>query len=185
MEREFVENHLQVEDVNRWNTKVLAQYITDDELGEIDQIVETYRSYFLQKILDLPEMSKRIPSVQDELKTRFIQNGFFDLRMVKELSTLQATELLKNITKSDLGYAIAMLDHLNFITEFTKQNGFSLSDRNKELAKWFNTTARTIKGNVNVLTHQSKENRDRYKSWESKETVIKYYRNLKSGPKPL
>ena len=52
------------------------------------------------------------------------------------------------------------------------------AELNKFLAKNFNTTDRSVKGNINVLDVYSKEDKERYTAHLFKEKVKEFYQTL-------
>lgn len=117
-------------------------------------------------------------------KSEVIENslteyGFFDLETVKILSKANQCILITKISIS-LPYAIAMFEHLGFIKYLSQQHFGSKTELNKEIAKWFSSDkdGRAVKGNINVLSNNSKEDRSRFTAHLHKEKVKKDYEDL-------
>lgn len=127
---------------------------------------------------DNPELLKTKVEI---LRENLTQYGFFEIEKVKLLSNENKELLLINISKSELPYSVAMFDYLLFIRHLEKNHFYSKKELYKEISKWFNKDkeGRAVKGNINALSEQTKENKKRYTSFQHKETVKKDYENLK------
>jgi len=119
------------------------------------------------------------PTKAQKLTEKLKPIGFFDLDKVKSLSSQGQINLVELIAEKQIPYAIAMLNYLGFIESLTKNHYSSKVKLNKEVAKMLLTADRNIKGNINVLSSVSKENRTRYTAHEHQEQVKKDYEKLK------
>jgi hypothetical protein len=72
-----------------------------------------------------------------------------------------------------------MFEYLGFL-KYLKAEYFKTNNKLfKVLADWFKVAERTIKGNINVLSPVSEEDRTRYTADQQKQTVKKDYEKLK------
>lgn len=120
------------------------------------------------------------PTKAEILNGKLYQYGFGNLPKVQALSASQRENLINKIASEKLPYQIAMLDFLGFFT-FAQENHF---DSKFKMFKVFdhilNGNERDIKGNLSVLSLQSKEReRKRYTAHLHKEVVEKDYKNIK------
>lgn len=121
-----------------------------------------------------------IATYSEKLKNSLIEHGFFELSKVKQLSEHSKQTLLELICTNETPYGIAMFEFLGYIkllkTEYFNNTDYKLQ---KALAEWFSVSERTIKGNINVLSEFSNDNRKRYTSHNQKKNVQKDYEKLK------
>lgn len=113
------------------------------------------------------------------LKQHLEEYGFFELQKVSCLSEEQRENLVKEISKKGLPYAIAMLEHLDFLKHLHPEHFKTLTKRAEAIAKWFDTSERTVRGNINILSKVSEKAKRRYTAYKYKETVKKDYEKLK------
>jgi hypothetical protein len=116
---------------------------------------------------------------EQKLSNKLKPIGFFELEKVKSLSAKGQISLVELIAEKQIPYAIAMLNYLGFIEHLTKNHYSSKVKLNKEVAKILVTADRNIKGNINVLSSASRENRTRYTAHEHQKQVQKDYEKLK------
>jgi len=119
-----------------------------------------------------------LPSKSHILQESFRLNGFFELKKIKELQIDKIDILFDEIYCNDLPFKIAMMDYLGFLKHLSTQYFNTKAELNKFLAKNFNTTDRSVKGNINVLGIYSKEDKERYTAHLFIEKVEKFYQTL-------
>jgi hypothetical protein len=115
----------------------------------------------------------------DKLKARLGEYGFFELPMVKQLSTENQQRLIELISAKGLPYTIAMIEHLGFLKHLKAEHYSAETKLFKAVANCFGGTDRAVKGNYYVLNEFSNENRTRYTADQHKQTVQKDYEALK------
>ena len=119
------------------------------------------------------------PTKAQKLTEKLKPVGFFDLDKVKSLSAEGQISLVEIIATQSIPYAIAMFNSIGFLEYLTKNHYSSKVRLFKALSKLLETAERNIKGNINVLSSASKENRKRYTAHEHQEQVQKDYEKLK------
>jgi hypothetical protein len=142
-----------------------------DEKKFIEEIIPFVKELPPQPILTKAEI----------LNEHFMRYGFFELQKMKLLSDANKIKIVEKLAEQSLPYAIAMFDYLEFI-QYLEKNHFSTKYKlHREVSKWFNSDSegRAVKGNINSLIKGTTENLNRYTAHKHKETVIKYYENLK------
>lgn len=155
---------------NRYR-KILKEWFLDEEK-------------FIEKITPLLKISTPTPEVETKsvkLKTSLSQFGFENLPLVKALTQESKDKLVELLNSKGLPYSIAMFDYLGFIKHLEKEHLPTKYKLEKEVAKWFNVSkdGRAVKGNLNSLMKNSKDNKNRYTAFKHKETVKEDYQKLK------
>ncbi len=125
-----------------------------------------------QGIIDKPSAEKstdysfsKVEKKSDKLKNYLQEYGFFNIKMVTELNKENQEKLFQLICNNTLPYAIAMLDYLEFIKFLHEKKCFPTKiNMHKKISVWFNTGERQIRGYINVLNENSKEDKGRYTS---------------------
>jgi len=117
--------------------------------------------------------------IKNPLKENLEKYDFFKLPKVQQISVEKRSRLIDLIHSNKLPYKIALLDYLGFIKHLEKEHFQTKYKLNLELAKWFNTNERAIKGNLSSLLPNSTEDKSRYTSYRHKETAEKDYQSLK------
>lgn len=150
--------------------KILKEWLRD-ETAFINQIEP-----MLKSAPEKPEETKQ------EIFERMVSKyGFFDLPKTEKLEPSAKNELVQKIIENGIPYAVAMLDYLDFFKHLQNQYFSSKFKLHREVSKWFNSDkeGRAIKGNMNVLSEFSKEDRKKYTSFQHVEKVKSDYLNLK------
>lgn len=136
---------------------------------------------FFRNISDL--ITTEIPVKQEtkttQLKNRLAELGFYELPLVKELTFTRQSSLLELIANAALPYKIAMFDFVGYFQHLEKEHVKTKSELHQMIAKLIGSTGRAVKGNINVLNPNSKEDRNKYTAHLHKETVKSDYQNLK------
>ena len=117
--------------------------------------------------------------IRNPLKEKLEKYGFFNLEMVKQIPAQKYSTLIDLIRSNKIPYTIAFLDYLGFLKYLEKEHFKTKYKLNLELAKWFNTNERAIKGNISSLLPTSTEDKNRYTAYIHKETVEKDYQSIK------
>ena len=197
-------NHTQFETFIGWsNVKTNTPYLINHEIikkfgyysgivSKVDEMVEQYPAIFIkfgeckhnkppQQIDNETVQEKIITKISftSILTEKLNENKFFELEKVNKLNETSKEKLIEFISTNEVPYQIAMFDFLGFITYINKEYCNTKQELNKILAEILNSTERTIKGNISVLNDFSKENKERYTSYNYKETVIIDYQKLK------
>ena len=120
----------------------------------------------------------------DKLKSELTKYSFFELPLVKQISTDNQAKLVELISSKKIPYAIAMFDFLGFLKYLEKEHYPIKYKLNTEISNWFNSDSRTIKGNISSLLKNTTEDKDRYTAYLHKETVGNDYQSLKKGVLP-
>ncbi len=112
------------------------------------------------------------------LKEKLTKYGFFDLAKVKKLSHENQMSLVDKLVINGIPYAIAMFDHIEYFKLLDSQYFKTNKKRNIEIATWFNSNERSIRGNKDALFTGSKEKKMRYTAHLHKENVENDYKIL-------
>lgn len=167
--------------------RIKAKPLLSSQIHDIQYKYKSYREAGYKKfvkneskIITSTETDDRTPNLLSEMLNKKLNDyGFFNIEMVKQLSKENQKLLVKRLSLNGMPYTIAMFDYLGFFDDLIPEYFKSKKKQNIELAKWFDVDARTIRGNINVLTPYSEENKSRYTSYKYKETVKKDYTSLK------
>jgi hypothetical protein len=124
---------------------------------------------------NLQPNSSRISKLIENLTN----NHFFDNVLMKEISTENQNILIKYMCEKGVPYAMAMIDYLGYYDHLKRVSNTSTKKLHTEIAKWFDSDERIIRGNINVLSQGSEENRNRYTSHKHKKNVESDYQSLK------
>ncbi|MFY0673529.1 MAG: hypothetical protein JXQ87_08990 [Bacteroidia bacterium] len=143
--------------------------------------------YFIDSFENEPVAETSVEKVELEtesqtkaeiLKPKFKEFGFMKWPKVEVLTESSQNELIKLIAENKTPYKIAMLNEIE-CQKYLLSNYFqSNNELFKAIGKWFNVAERTIKGNFNVLSELSTDNKERYTSYNYKEKVKKDYQSL-------
>ena len=147
--------------------------LTDDESNPSNKVNERFIG-----IIDSNESSIKISKFV-EFSTVLKEHSFFSLPMVICLSVENQEKLIHILFENDFPYKIAFFNFLGFIKYFEKNFCDNKKDMHKKLASILGSTDRAIRGNINVLSVHSKEDRYRYTSHQYIETVTIDYNKLK------
>ncbi len=115
----------------------------------------------------------------DTLTEQLRQHGFFKIPKMKVLTSVNQQKLVELLLCNNLPYCIAMLDFLGYVNFLDKNYFKIIKSRNIELANWFESNERAVRGNVNILADYSDENSSRYTANKHKEKVEKDYNDIK------
>ncbi|WP_150452566.1 hypothetical protein [Arenibacter lacus] len=154
------------------------------KMDKIKKQIDNLKQYLQADSLatSTKEVAQPVKTLTEILNDNLSKHNFFKLEKVKNLTEENQAHLVEKISNNRLPYAIAMLDHLEFI-DYLWRNEFNYNKTtlNKEISKWFKSDkdGRTVRGNINSLSESSKENTSRYTAYLHKETVIKDYEQLK------
>lgn len=121
------------------------------------------------------------PTIDNQLnniKNHLSEYAFFELPKVKILAKVKQESLIELLSTNKLPYCIAMIDYLGFIDYLTKNYFKTILERNTEMATWFKTNERAIKGNINILCKNSGKGSNRYTANKHKEKVEIDYKKL-------
>lgn len=117
----------------------------------------------------------------DTFSKNLNNHGFYRIPKVKSLSSNSKNKLTTLLFTKGVPYAIAMMNHLDFVSHLDQNYFNSKSQRDLVIAKWFNgslKSGRKIKGNLSVLNPKSNENKKRYTSHLYIEEVSIDYQKL-------
>jgi hypothetical protein len=120
-----------------------------------------------------------IPTTFERLRSDLRQKGFYNLKSVKALPDPAREKLISILNDNELPYQVAMFDFLGFFDYFEKEYGLSKNITYKKIAEILAVAARSVRGNVLVLQDNSKEDRQRYTSYNYKDQVRNDYIMLK------
>jgi hypothetical protein len=117
----------------------------------------------------------------EKLKASIKLYNFFELGLIKNLTTEKQNELIEIIAKNNLPYQIAMFDYLGFIEHLHTKYFPTKYKLHKEISKWLNSDkdGRAVKANISSLLKNSTENKSRYTAYKHIQTVEKDYQKLK------
>lgn len=121
------------------------------------------------------------PTKSITLKNCLTEYGFFELEKVKNLSEQSQLTLVDKLATKGIPFAIAMFDYLEFFKWFNSQYHNTNKKRNIEIASWFNSNDRTIRGNIDSLLKASNDKNERYTAHTHKENVKITYEQLKGS----
>ncbi|MDP1621680.1 MAG: hypothetical protein Q8M08_04995 [Bacteroidales bacterium] len=150
--------------------------------------IEIYRDWDDEDFFPVPEIENSyqlpaLPAIKPTgtliLTNELLKHDFYNLKMVKDLTRTSVDTLVGFLRSNDLPYQIAMFDYLGFIKHVEKEFGHSKTGLYKNMADILSTTARSVKGNINVLNSYSKENKQRYTAHLFKEIVKDDYQKVK------
>lgn len=116
--------------------------------------------------------------IKEVNKIEFEKFGFNELKLVQPLSRDSKAKLITIIDQSSIPKKIAYFKYLAFLDHLEKNVFDSKRKMNDEIAKWFKTNSRFIKGNISVLELKSNEDKRRYTAWRHIEEVKKEYKAL-------
>ena len=175
--------------------KILERYYENniemqDSLGNLR--AENYFLHILNKqhLKDLLQAEitneKKEPNYMDKAKFKKEKHEIvlpklseYKFEELEKNYLLDTKSLAKHIFSKKLPYQVAYLDYLGFIENINKNYSKSKTEANKLLSKILDTTERQIRGNVNVLNPNSKEDKTKYTSHLHKDNVEKHYLSLK------
>ena len=139
----------------------------------------------VRKLTILPEQADTAPvetlptNVQiflDEVN----KYAFTELPKLKALTQRQVLILLTKMLAKQTPYIIAMLSFLEYDSHLKHRYRMTKENIYKHVSEALNNIGpRQIKGNFLVLNESSKENVERYTSYQFKDDVIKDYENIK------
>lgn len=125
------------------------------------------------------EKSSKNATRLELLTNNLSKYGFFDIPKVKVLSSEKQMQLIELILSNKLPYCIAMLDFLDYVKFLDKIHFKNIKSRNVEIANWFDSNDRAVRGNINILIDYSDENNNRYTSNKHEESVENDYNDIK------
>jgi len=105
--------------------------------------------------------------------------GIYDIPKIKVLSSEKQMQLIELLLINKLPYCIAMLDFLDYVKFLDKIHFKNIKSRNVEIANWFDSNDRAVRGNINILIDYSDENNNRYTSNKHEESVENDYNDIK------
>jgi hypothetical protein len=121
---------------------------------------------FLKKELDKANKTTNSPNKQlnknKELKNAFIKLGFDELIKSNSWTESQTINIFKLLSENDLPYQIAFLDYLGVIKYIDLNYCKSKKQLYRTLATILNCPERAVRGNINVLNVNSKEDKNLY-----------------------
>lgn len=144
-----------------------------NEITFFNQITPAFEKLVQQS--DIREKVAKTEVLKIELK----KHGFFSLELLKDFSEIKVFSLIEQINSNELPYQIAMIDFLGFTDYLEKMHCSTKNRLYKLVAKLFNASERSAKGNMLVLNPKSDEKRDRYTAHLHKEQVKRDYEKLK------
>ena len=127
------------------------------------------------KSMEQDQQTEDIRPRREVIRKRLSKYGFCEyLRDQKRLKAAKITEIENALCTKKPPYCIALLKGLGYLDYFTKEycNG-KAANRDKLLAKVFDTTERRVKGNINVLNTNSAESRENFTSHLHTEEIDK------------
>jgi len=180
--------HIWAPEINKlsgkYREKEIKEYITllNDVLHEWQfsteieqQAVESVRPYLTEqleywnnelKALPPQEKNTKFDEKSNVILTNLEQYNFSDYLKKSGLKEDNIFQLIRSHSGNELmPYTIALLSEIKFLDYFFKEFTESKIDGFKQLSKVFNKTPRRIKGNVNILNPQSKEDPVQYTSF--------------------
>lgn len=161
-------------------------YLNQDRLTDFcdfsttDELEESNRKFSIADIIkDTAMRTTPRETITGTLTTILAEHGFFSLPKVNVHTDSNKAKLVKLLSTKKLPYIIAMFDFLNFTPHLQKEYYPNRKKLCFEIATWLGRDERAVKGNINVLIKNSKEDRDRYTAWQYKEAVQNDYQALK------
>jgi hypothetical protein len=144
-----------------------------EKIDLIEKRIETIKNY-RPPIEENSETTKTQPENKpvteiyckaSEIIAKLNEYQFSIYLLEQKYSINKVKEALKENTIST-PYIIALLSKLGFITYLLDNYFKSKTELHKELSKILNCAGRRIKGNINVLSKHSKDDKDNYTSWQ-------------------
>jgi hypothetical protein len=126
-----------------------------------------------------PQSYKVKPRITEKLYNDLKKNGYFNLKMIKELPLGSEDRIIDLLIQNDTPYQIAFLEYTGFIKHLKKEYCQTQKELVQVLSEMLNTTTRTVQGNIHVLNEYSKEDKERYTAHKYKDTVENDYQKLK------
>lgn len=102
--------------------------------------------------------------IEEEIKVfveKANQHGFFKLKKVQALSQNNQSNLIRKIQTAEKPYKIAIIHYLGWLDYFT-DNRISKTNRAEFFADLLQINPRDVKGYINALNNNSKEDQERY-----------------------
>ena len=102
--------------------------------------------------------------IEEEIKVfveKANQHGFFKLKKVQALSQNKQMKLIRKIQTAEKPYQIAIIHYLGWL-EYFSDNRISKTDRANFFADLLKINTRDVKGYINALNNNSKEDQERY-----------------------
>ena len=102
--------------------------------------------------------------IEEEIKVfveKANQHGFFKLKKVQALSQNNQSNLIRKIQTAEKPYKIAIIHYLGWL-EYFSDNRISKTDRANFFADLLKINTRDVKGYINALNNNSKEDQERY-----------------------
>ena len=103
--------------------------------------------------------------------------GFFKLKKVQALSQNKQLKLIRKIQTAEKPYQIAIIHYLGWL-EYFSDNRISKTDRANFFADLLKINTRDVKGYINALNNNSKEDQERYTSRLFVPDAEKFYTSL-------
>ena len=158
---------------------VEAQYQFINYKRKFYQNADIIQSKGLSEELNV-ELNEEENSGDEQFAISLGNSGFYELEKVKTLSSHQQNELIKLIVSKNTPYQIAMFNFLGFIKHI-KETCKTEIEKEKKIAHLLRVSnLRLIKGNINVLRMNSKEDSRRYTSIHFSENVKSDYIQIKN-----
>lgn len=166
--------------------------IPDDKLVTLDIIFNQYLQMaapaeaFIKEIrriepepqpeLDLDIETERMPDVAQIFVNITKPFGFLELKNIKALPNTQRSLFITHFTAMGVPYIAAMLDFLGYPRHLKNAHNMNSEAIFKHISEALNgASIRTIKGNLNILKPESKEDPIRYTSQQHIEEVKEDY----------
>lgn len=176
----YVEVKLSKKEILLHIKRTMSLPLIPEDISKIQKDLVDYKckQYLDEKTLALDHLeqeSSRMKLFIDKVRPY----GFFELKKVTDLTSDGLVKLVELIVTSKTPYAIAMFEHIGFITHLMRAHFPKLQDRDNFISKVLGAHARVIRGNINSLSPNTTENKSRYTSYNNIEKVKIDYQNIK------
>jgi len=115
----------------------------------------------------------------DNLEKAFEEQGLWELPITQKMNHSARATLINNIRNSDLPLQIALLSAIGFTESKNHPKIRTNVGVYEMIARLLGTNSRTIKGNINVLNSNSKEDKKRYTSHLHQQRAQEIIKNIK------
>lgn len=161
-------------------SRVNALPLIPEDIAKIQKdLVDYKRKQFIDDKTKDIENYEILASKSDVFKEKVAPYGFFQLQMVSKLNQEGCIRLISTIIQNKAPYAIAMFEHIGFITHLMRAYFPKLKERDSYISRLLGTDERLIRGNINSLSPNTTEDRTRYTSYSYIEKVKKDYQDIK------
>lgn len=150
-------------------------------LSDIDLHLKTLEGLRKRDITESPLEAEPKDKKAKKINSSLVEYGFYTLEKVEILTDKSKEKIIEQISERGLPYAVAMLDYLGFFNHLLNKYCHTKERMYKVASEIISEkdSSRAIKGNLNTLNINSKEDRERYTAHQYSENVENYYQQLK------